>query len=92
MNMEHYMLPCPNKLLFGVECFGCGAQRAFLMVLEGQFTEAFHLFPAIYSIIPFLFFSAAALFDKKRNYSNILVSLGILNAVVVVAAYFLKHF
>lgn len=92
MNLERYMLPCPNKLLFGVECFGCGAQRAFLMVLEGRFSEAFHLFPAIYTIIPFLIFSAAALFDKKRNYSAILITFGIVNAVVVVAAYFLKHF
>ncbi|WP_410493642.1 DUF2752 domain-containing protein, partial [Chryseobacterium sp. PMSZPI] len=30
------MLTCPSKKFLGVECFGCGAQRAIVLVFEGR--------------------------------------------------------
>ena len=48
--MEEHMLPCMNKQLFGVECPGCGTQRAIAFLLEGEFYEAFKIFPAIYTL------------------------------------------
>ncbi|PTT75055.1 hypothetical protein DBR25_09235, partial [Chryseobacterium sp. HMWF001] len=46
MKIEDFMLPCPIKKFFGIDCFGCGTQRAIVMVFEGRFGEAFHMFPA----------------------------------------------
>ena len=37
--MEEYMLPCMNTKLFGVECMGCGTQRAAYMVSQGNFVD-----------------------------------------------------
>jgi hypothetical protein len=91
MRIEDFMLPCPIKKYFGIECFGCGTQRAVVMVFEGRFTEAFHMFPAVYTVL--LFFATVVLnfVDRKRNYSNILVFLAIFNAIVMVISYFYKH-
>ena len=91
MALEDYMLPCLNKKLFGVECFGCGSQRALLLVLEGRFSEAFHMFPAVYTLI--LFFGCLLIntVDKKRNYGVLLIALAIINAVIMVVSYFYRH-
>jgi hypothetical protein len=91
MKIEDFMLPCPSKKFLGIECFGCGTQRAIVMVFEGRFTEAFHMFPAVYTLL--LFFAAVILnfVDKKRNYGNILVILAAVNSVIMVVAYFYKH-
>jgi hypothetical protein len=52
MKIEDFMLPCPSKKFLGIECFGCGAQRA-IMVFEGRFGDAFHMFPAVYTLFSF---------------------------------------
>ncbi len=52
--MEEFMLPCLNKELFGVDCIGCGIQRATVLLFRGEFIAAFKMYPAIY--IPFSFF------------------------------------
>ncbi|WBX98456.1 DUF2752 domain-containing protein [Chryseobacterium gambrini] len=91
MKIEDFMLPCPIKKFFGIDCFGCGTQRAIVMVFEGRFGEAFHMFPAVYTLL--LFFGTVFLnfVDRKRNYSNILVFLAIINAAIMVTSYFYKH-
>ncbi|CAM3551033.1 Protein of unknown function (DUF2752) [Flavobacterium saliperosum S13] len=90
--MEEYMLPCLSKKFLGIECFGCGTQRALVLLLKGEFANAFTLFPAIYTLIPFLFVIGLNFIDKSRNYHKYIVSLGIINAAVMVISYFIKHF
>ncbi len=84
------MIPCLNKKLFGVECLGCGTQRALLLVLKGDFSQAFHVFPAIYTTI--LFFAVLGLHfvDKSHNYHKLIIRLGIINAIIMVIAYVFK--
>lgn len=88
--MEDYMVPCMNKKLFGIECFGCGTQRSFWMLLQGDFIGAFKMFPAIYTTI--LLFACIGLhfIDKTRNYQKIIVGLAIVNAIIMVVSYFYK--
>ena len=92
MKAEDYMIPCMNKKLFGIECFGCGTQRALLLLTEGKFVEAFKMFPAIYTLIPLLILLALNFFDKSRNYHSKIVPLAIVNAVIMVISYIYKHF
>ncbi|MEI7487291.1 MAG: DUF2752 domain-containing protein, partial [Chryseobacterium sp.] len=77
MKIEDFMLPCPSKKFLGIECFGCGAQRAIVMVFEGRFSEAFHMFPAVYMLLIFLFTVGISCIDKKRNYGNVLIIMAI---------------
>lgn len=88
--MVEHMLPCMNKQLFGVECPGCGTQRAIAFLLEGEFWEAFKMFPAIYTLGIFFIFLALHLLDKKRNYYKLVIASAILNGAVILIAYFIK--
>ena len=88
--MEEHMLSCMNKQLFGVECSGCGTQRAIAFLLEGEFYEAFKMFPAIYTLTLFFVLLGLHLIDKKRNYSKLVIASAILNGSVIIIAYFIK--
>jgi len=91
MASEDYMAACLIKENFGFECLGCGAQRAFWLLMQGDFKEAFHMYPAIYSLLVLLFVAILSFFDKKRSYKKVLIFLGILNFVIILVSYYLKH-
>lgn len=91
MSAEDYMLPCMNKSLFGVDCLGCGTQRAILLISKGEFIEAFYMFPAIYTTILFFLILGLNFIDKSRNYHKIIISLAILNAVIMIISYIYKQ-
>jgi hypothetical protein len=59
------MFPCISKTLFGIECLGCGFQRAFVLLLEGNFEAAFAMYPAIYCSLILLFFVVPHCFSLK---------------------------
>lgn len=90
--MEEYMLPCFSKSLFGVECLGCGTQRALLLVFHGDFIGAFKMYPAIYTTIIFFILLFFHFVDKSRNYTKVIIFTAILNAIIMIVAYYFKHF
>ena len=91
MALEEYMLSCPTKKFLGIDCLGCGTQRAIVLVFEGKFVEAFQMFPAVYFMLSFLFFAALNFIDRKRNYAIFLIVFGALTAVTMVVSYTFKH-
>ncbi|HCM34606.1 DUF2752 domain-containing protein [Chryseobacterium sp.] len=92
MDIEDFMLTCPSKKFLGVECLGCGAQRAIVLVFEGKFSEAFHMYPAVYTLLLFFFTLGLSFIDKKRKYTNVLLGLIVINLVIVIVSYIYKHF
>ena len=88
--MEEYMIPCFSKSLFGMECLGCGTQRAFMLVLRGEFILGFKMFPAIYTTIILFAFIALHFIDRSRNYHRLIVGFAILNAVIMIISYIYK--
>ncbi|MBU7569964.1 MAG: DUF2752 domain-containing protein [Flavobacterium sp.] len=88
--MEEYMIPCMNKKIFGVDCLGCGTQRALGLIFKGEFVDAFHMFPAIYTTILFFMVLGLNFIDKARNYHKAIISLAIINAVIMVISYIYK--
>ena len=93
-DLENYMIPCVNKKIFGVECLGCGMQRATLHLFSGEFAAAFKIYPAIYTIFILLAVIGVNFFVKFKFDYQIKIGLIILNAVIMVASYFIKmnHF
>ncbi len=89
--MEEYMLPCFTKKYLGIDCPGCGTQRAFVMVCRGEFSDAFHMFPAIYTTILFFLLIGLHLFDKSRNYSKMIITVAIINAIIMFGAFVNKY-
>ena len=84
------MLPCMNKTIFGVDCMGCGTQRALHLLLQGEFVEAYKMFPAIYTLILFAIVLFLHFIDKKRNYLKLISLLAIVNGVLMIINYFYK--
>jgi Protein of unknown function (DUF2752) len=88
--MEDYMLPCLNKKLFGIECLGCGIQRATALLFEGEFVAAFKVYPAIYTLILLVLFLLFNLTVKFRFDRLIKISLIVLNILIIVISYAIK--
>ncbi|MDR4952524.1 DUF2752 domain-containing protein [Chryseobacterium sp. ES2] len=87
MDINDFMLTCPSKKFLGIECLGCGAQRAIVLVFEGKFSEAFQMYPAVYTLLLFFLILGASFIDKKRKYGNILMILVIVNLIIMVVGY-----
>lgn len=85
------MLPCFSKTLFGIECLGCGFQRALFLLFQGKFKDAFFMYPAIYTCLLFLGFIGLHFLDKKRNYKKALWISGVVNFVFMICGYAFKH-
>lgn len=88
--MEEFMLPCLNKQLFGFDCIGCGAQRALLLVFKGEFSAAFTMYPAIYSLLLLLFFIVLNFFVKFKKAMLIKNGLIIATAAIMIISYYFK--
>ncbi|WP_339698914.1 DUF2752 domain-containing protein [uncultured Marixanthomonas sp.] len=88
--IEDYMLQCTSKQLFGIECLGCGTQRATVLFFRGEFAAAFHMYPAIYTLIVLLLFVVFNLFVKFKHDFKIKVGLLLLNVAIIVISYFVK--
>ena len=88
--MEGYMLPCLNKKLFGIECPGCGAQRSISLLFHGEFIEAFHMYPATFTIIPLLGFLLADNFFNIKYANKIIITLMVSSVVLILGNYILK--
>ena len=84
------MLPCLNKKLLGVECPGCGMQRSVQLLFQGDFVEAFKMYPAIYPIILLLAFLVSTLFIKFKFADQIKLILMLTTAGAILVSYLIK--
>ena len=62
--LEHHLLPCPTKYFFGVECPGCGMQRAIIELLRGNLVESIKLYPPL---IPIMLMLVVLIINLKVN-------------------------
>ncbi|WP_164914085.1 DUF2752 domain-containing protein [Aquimarina sediminis] len=84
------MLPCLNKKIFGVDCLGCGMQRAISLLCQGEFVAAFYMYPAIYPLILVLIFLGLNFFIKFRYDRLIKISLISITILTIIISYIIK--
>ncbi len=90
LGIEKFMFPCFTKKIFGIECPGCGMQRAAAFLLEGKFEAAFHMYPAIYPLIVLLSFLLLNKFVGFK-YANLTINLLAITTVsAILINYILK--
>ncbi len=58
---------CPSKALTGLDCAGCGSQRAIHYLLNGEFKEAFHQNALLLPFIPYIALGLGYRFIKTPN-------------------------
>ncbi len=90
--MEDFLLPCLNKQISGLDCHGCGGQRALLMIFNGDFAAAYQMFPAIYPLLFLLLFVLVNIFFKFKYDYFIKISLILITAGVIFINYAIKMF
>lgn len=84
------MLPCLNKKFLGVDCPGCGIQRAASLLLQGEFTAAFQMFPAIYTLIPlFIVILCSKVFHLKID-DRFIIVLAIASVALILINFIYK--
>ncbi|WP_232771677.1 DUF2752 domain-containing protein [Tenacibaculum sp. Bg11-29] len=90
LQMDDYMLPCLNKKFFGVDCLGCGTQRALSLLIHGEFIAAFKMYPAIYTLLFLAVIIVLNLFYKIKYAQKIISILAVINVLIIVVSYLIK--
>ncbi|WP_420574314.1 DUF2752 domain-containing protein [Kordia sp.] len=89
--LEEYMLPCYTKQYFGIDCFGCGIQRSLALILQGEFVEAFKMYPAIYTLILLFGVIGVNIFYKFNYAQRLIRDLAIISFVIIAINFIIKH-
>jgi hypothetical protein len=87
---EDLMLPCLSKQLLGMDCPGCGIQRAFFLLFRGEFLAAFKMYPAIYPILGLFGFLLLDQFFKIKYANTISIILMITSVLLILINFLLK--
>ncbi|MFK7814546.1 MAG: DUF2752 domain-containing protein [Maribacter sp.] len=91
LNMENYMLPCFTKKFIGIDCPGCGLQRALAFLFQGDFSAAWEMYPAIFTIIP-LFGVVAMNQLLQIKYANKIITILIITTVGLILTNYISKF
>lgn len=88
--LEEHMQACPSKAFLGIECPGCGIQRAFIELLRGNVIESFKLYPALIPIIITFGILALHLAFKYRNGASYVKWSFIFSVSIIVISFTIK--
>lgn len=90
LGVENYMLPCFTKKIFGFDCPGCGLQRSLVHLIKGEFSAAFHMYPAIYPMLILFGFLAVDKFYPFKFSNKITILLVTTTVGMILTNYILK--
>ncbi len=88
--LEGHQQACPYKSILGIDCPGCGMQRALIELLKGNFAESLFLYPALIPLMMMVAFLALHIIWKLEHGARILKYLYIINASIIIIHYFSK--
>ena len=90
--LESHAIPCFSKRIFGIDCPGCGLQRAFIELLKGNFIEGIKTYPPLIPImIMFLYLILFLIFKFEKGAFYIKI-IFIFTASMIVINYLFKLF
>jgi hypothetical protein len=88
--IERHFLSCSFKSLLGMECPGCGMQRAFVALLRGDLFLSLSLNPSLIPFIITIAYAAAHLLTGFRNGARNIVWLFSFTVLVMVVNFVIK--
>lgn len=90
--LENHLLTCIFKSSFGIECPGCGTQRAFIALLKGDIISSMQYHAGV---IPFILTIIALIIQLKLkhvNGSKVVMWLFITTTTITIIQYLVKQF
>ena len=88
--LESHMQVCFYQQHLGIECPGCGMQRAFIELLKGNIIESLKLYPALIPIILMFVYLFLHLIFKFKKGATVILILFISNTSIVILSYIYK--
>jgi hypothetical protein len=89
--LQNHLIPCPFKYLTGIDCPGCGFQRAALALLQGHLNDSIQLYPPLIPIILFgCYCFADSFFKFGKSKPTLKTNLFMLVGLIVLLSYGLK--
>jgi hypothetical protein len=88
--LESHMLPCFYKSFLGIECPGCGMQRAIVELLKGDIWESLKVYPPLIPILFMLAFLITHLIFKFKNGAAYLKYFFIFTTSIILINYIYK--
>ena len=88
--LEKRQLSCFYKSALGIECPGCGMQRALIDLLRGDLIGSLKLYPALIPTVAMLVLLVVHVFYQLKNGAKILMWMFVFNAVIIVFSYICK--
>jgi len=88
--LEAHQLPCFYKKLTGIDCPGCGMQRSFIQLLQGDWLMSLKLYPALIPILFTMLFLCIHLKAEFKHGAKILLVAYSFSAGIIVVNYLVK--
>ena len=88
--LEKHQFPCPFKLITHVDCPGCGMQRSFLLLLQGDLASSFAMYPALLPVLLLFLLLVVQLLFRIRNGARMLRYAYFFCAGVILLSYIYK--
>jgi len=73
-----------------MDCPGCGLQRSVLLLFNGEFADAFYMFPAIYTLLPLFLVMALSKIITFKYANYLIIVLSTLSVSLILINYFFK--
>lgn len=90
--LEEHLLPCPYKSYLGINCPGCGMQRALVLLIKGQIWESIVMYPALIPIMAMVLLLGLHLIYKWKWGASALQYLFIGCTLLVISNFLVKNF
>jgi hypothetical protein len=88
--LQSHQLPCPSKAWLHMECPGCGLQRSFISLLEGDLAASLQYHPATIPMLGLILFTALHLIFRFQKGARVIVILQVAVAIITLAFYIYK--
>lgn len=88
--LEKFHVPCAYNSLLGVDCPACGSQRAFDLLLQGEFFESFKMFPPLIPVLFLIVFFILHLLNSNWIGRKFMFTYAAIVLGITMVSYFVK--
>ena len=88
--LQQHMLTCPSRAFLHIDCPGCGMQRSFICLLQGDLKGSLQLHPATIPMLVLVAFASLHLIFKFNRGARVIIFLQMAVAIITLTFYIYK--